>query len=117
MSYPQPQQPVPYQNGYPAPAQQDPGKVMGILSIVFPFVFLGLVGLILGIIGLNKSKKAGFKNTPAVIGIVLSVLAIIGSIILGVVLFIALQHVLQVCQELGPGTHVRGGVTYTCGAG
>ncbi|WP_052663599.1 hypothetical protein [Psychromicrobium lacuslunae] len=115
MSYQQPQQPVPQPVGYPVQAQQDPGKVMGILSIVLPFVFLGLVGLILGIIGLNKSKKAGFSNAPAVIGIVLSILAIIGSIIVGVVLFVTLQHVLQTCAELGPGTHVRGGVTYTCG--
>lgn len=110
---PYPQAPQPAAPGYYPPAQ-DPGKVMGILSIIFPFVFLGLVGLILGIIGFVKSKKAGFKNIPAVIGIILSSLAIVGTIILIIVGIIGAQAVLQTCKDLGSGTHVQGGITYTC---
>lgn len=58
---PYPQAPQPAAPGYYPPAQ-DPGKVMGILSIILPFVFLGLVGLILGIIGFVQSKKPGSKT-------------------------------------------------------
>ncbi|MBP2414541.1 hypothetical protein JOF48_003340 [Arthrobacter stackebrandtii] len=81
------QQPPAYNQGQPGPygaPAVDPGKTLGIISIILPFVGLGLVGLILGIIGKVKSKKAGFKNTPALVGIIISVVAIIGTIIFGI---------------------------------
>ena len=64
---------------------QNPGKVMGIVSLVMGIVSLvsgslcscmcacaggivpliiSVVGLIMGILGMSKSKDAGFSNTP-----------------------------------------------------
>jgi len=61
--------PVPNYNPPVGPAGDDPGKTLGIIGFIFAFVGLQLIGLILSIIGHNKSHKAGFKNTLAVVGI------------------------------------------------
>tara|TARA_B100000378_G_C18020320_1_gene403954 strand:- start:673 stop:1308 length:636 start_codon:yes stop_codon:yes gene_type:complete len=55
-----------------APDTEDPGKTLGIVGLVFAFVGLQLIGLILSIIGHSKSKKAGYKNTVALVGIIIN---------------------------------------------
>jgi len=79
----QPPYEPPQQPAYPAqPASQQPmayapgdypGKTLGIVGLVFAFVF-ALVGLILSIIAQNQSKAAGFQNTPAKVGLILSII-------------------------------------------
>lgn len=104
----------------PAPASPDtyPGKGLGIASIIVAF-FFALVGLILAIVAKSQSKKAGVKNTPATVGLVLSIVFLIIQVIVvialvagGAALFGGLA---AVCADLGPGTHTVDGVTYTCG--
>ena len=53
----------------PMQATPDPGHGLGIASLIVSVLGFGLIGLILGIIGLNKSKKAGHTNVMAIIGI------------------------------------------------
>jgi hypothetical protein len=64
-----------------------PGKTLGIVGLVLTFVFT-LLGLILSIVAFSQSKSAGFKNTPAKVGIILGiifiVLGVIGGILVGV---------------------------------
>ena len=77
---------------------KNPGKVLGILSLIFgiiaivlgticscscaclgsilPAIF-AIVGVILGIIGMSKSKAAGFSNPLALVGLILSGVAIV----------------------------------------
>ena len=98
---------------------KDPGKVLGLIAMILGIVAAGLaliscgcccctytmllgiitmgisviagiVGFILGLIASSKSKAAGFKNTNATLGIILSIAAIalfVVSIILAIVLF------------------------------
>ncbi|MET0806914.1 MAG: hypothetical protein ABWX66_03190 [Lacisediminihabitans sp.] len=71
-----------------APAGTDyPGKTLGIVGLVVA-IFFNLIGLIISAIALNQSKNAGYKNTPAlagvIVGAVLLVLGIIIAIIVGV---------------------------------
>lgn len=80
----------------PQPAQaadkktEDPGHAMSIVSIVLPFLGLSLIGLILSIVAHSKSKKAGFKNTLAIIGIILNaIFLVLGTIWLIIVIFVA----------------------------
>jgi len=75
-----------------APMQQshDPGQGLGIASLVTSLLGLGLIGLILGIIGLNKSKKAGHTNVMAIVGIVLG--AISGLIIIPILVGLTLNN-------------------------
>jgi len=132
----QPQQPAPGQypaqpapgQGYPAapPAGQyppaygqaqpeNPGKTFGIVGLILGFFGpLSIVGLVLSIVGLVKSRKAGQSNGIAVAGIIVSSLVLIGTIILFVVLGVAASHLIEVCNDLGPGMHDVDGITYTC---
>ena len=57
--------------------------VFGILSIIFAF-FTPVAGLIIGIIGFRKSKKAKLKDAKIlnIIGIVISVILLVVSIAL-----------------------------------
>lgn len=83
----------------------DPGKVFGIISLICGILGLlnaccygtGLIyaiaGLILGNIGGKKSTEAGFENklaktgkTLSIIGLILSILAVVGFIIYYVVI-------------------------------
>jgi len=67
------------------PTGKNPGSGLGILSIVLLFFGLGLFSFIFGVIGLNKSKAAGFKNTPALIAVIfglVEIIAILGLIVL-----------------------------------
>lgn len=59
----------------------DVAYVLGILSIVFAF-FQPIAGLILGVIGLVQSKKAGHRKSKKlnIIGVVLSAIFSIVSI-------------------------------------
>ena len=84
----------------PAPATY-PGKTLGIVGLIVSF-FFSLVGLIISIIAFNQSKAAGFKNTPAKVGI-----------ILGVVLGVA--GVNSLCDGLDAGTYeTTTGTTVEC---
>ncbi|WP_269939712.1 DUF4190 domain-containing protein [Arthrobacter sp. HY1533] len=101
------QQPSPY--GAPP---VDPGKTLSIVAIILPFVGFGLVGLILGIVAMNKSKAAGFKNTLALVAVIIGALSVIGAIIGAIVLIVFLNsasegidtisQIIQACQT--PGT-------------
>lgn len=48
-----------------------PGKILAIIGLVSAF-FMPLVGLVLSIIAYFQSKKAGYKNSIAVIGIIIN---------------------------------------------
>jgi hypothetical protein len=68
---------------YSQPAQPavNPGQTLGIVALILSF-FFQLLGLILGIIALNQSKKVGMKNGLAVAAIWISVvLMVIGLIV------------------------------------
>ncbi len=102
-----------YQQGAP---QQNPGRTMGIVGLILAFFpIANIAGLILSILGLRRSRRAGMSNVPAVVGIVVSILTIIGMIVGGILMGTVLSHIVEVCGDLGPGEHFVDGVTYTCG--
>ena len=74
--------PAPTPAAGPAPVSD--GKTLGIVGLVLAFVF-SLAGLIVSIIANNQSKAAGVQNTPAKVGIVLSII----FLVLGVIAIIA----------------------------
>lgn len=93
------QQPTPVQPVYQQPAPSVPGKGMAVTSMVLGIVALalfciwylalpcGIVGLALGVVGMNKAKAVGMKSSMAVAGIACSCVAL-GIMALFVVLVI-----------------------------
>jgi hypothetical protein len=81
---------------------EDPGKTLGIVGFVLAFVF-SPVGLVLSIIGYNKSKSAGIKNGLALAGIILNsvfiVLGIVFGIIIALTAFAGVQQLAKVGEE------------------
>lgn len=106
----------PYGQPYGMPPE-NPGKTFGIIGLVLAFFpVLSIGGLVLSIVGLRQSRRARMGNVPAVVGIVLSSLNILFTVLGAVLFVIGLGLLAEVCQELGPGTHYVDGVEYTCGS-
>ncbi len=115
MSYPDAPQAPSAPVGYAAPAPVDPGKGLGIAGFVLAFFGpLALVGVILSIVALVKSRRAGQKNGLALAGIILGAVVLVVTTIAIVVAVLAGLHLVETCQELGNGVHEVDGVTYTC---
>ena len=104
-------QPTPYAV---QPQAHDPGKTLGIIGLVLSF-FTALIGMIISIIAFRSSKKAGFKNAPALAGIIIGAVFTVGAIIGIIALVAVVGKVASDCSQLGPGVHVVNGVTYRCG--
>ena len=99
------------------PAGPVPGKTLGIVAFILSF-FVQLIALILGIVALVQSRKAGQKNGWALAAIIISsVLLVIGVIVLIIVFAIvipaATAEFLRLCSEYGNGVHEIGGTTIT----
>jgi len=116
-------QPYPNQSGPGVPPQQpaapyspqpvNPGQTLGVVGLVLDFIVLP-VGLILSIVALSKSKKAGMTNGVAVAGIVVGAIFMVFAIIGIAFAVVGATALAQQCQELGPGVHYVNGVTVTC---
>lgn len=109
--------PAGYNSAAPAAT---PGKTLGIVGLILAF-FIPLVGLILGIVGLNQSKKAGRKNGVALAAVIVSsiflVIGIIVAIVVGIGAGQAAQmgmDAVQACQNAGGGTVEINGVQVQC---
>jgi hypothetical protein len=96
------------------PQSHDPGKTLGIIGLVLSF-FTALIGMIISIVAFRSSKKAGFKNTPALVGIIIGAIGTVIGTIVAIVLIVAAAALASQCAELGPGVHVVNGVTVACG--
>lgn len=107
--------------GAPAPGAPVPGRTLGIVALVVA-IFFNVIGLILGIVALVQSKKAGHKNGFAVAAIIVgAVLTVLGIIVLSIVIAgLAAAggfatEALQACQAVDfTGTVTVQGVTVDC---
>ena len=97
------------------PAVTDPGHGLGIASLVVSLLGAGLVGLILGIIGLKKSKSAGHGNGLALAGIIIGAVNMIVGLIIGTILLLGVMALVAQCGDLGAGSHtLSDGTVITC---
>ena len=102
----------------PAPATF-PGKTLGIVAAVLGFL-APLVGLILGFVANSQSKKAGYKNTPAKVGIIAGAILTVLYIVLWIVLIVVGLNVADgakdaLCEGQAPGTYeLTDGSTIVC---
>jgi hypothetical protein len=90
-----------------------PGRTLGIVGLILAFV-ASPIGLVLSIIAMVQSKKAGAKNGFALAGIIIGVLGTI-IIIAAIIGAISLAGAFgELCAELGSGVHEQGNTTITC---
>ncbi len=100
---------------YGAPASPTvPGKTLGIVAFILSF-FVQPIALILGIVALVQSRKAGYKNGWAVAAIIISAVLLVLGIIIGIFVAIAVgaaaTEYARLCAEYGSGIHEINGVT------
>ncbi|WDG19128.1 DUF4190 domain-containing protein [Microbacterium sp. Clip185] len=109
--------PVP---GQPAPGAPVPGKTLGIVALILAFV-AQLFGLILGIVALVQSRKAGVRNLPALWAIIVSSVLMVIGIIVGIIVIVSfvslIDQATQYCLENPGGSYQINGVTQSCPAG
>jgi asparagine N-glycosylation enzyme membrane subunit Stt3 len=113
-----PYAPPPY-GGIPAlPDGQPPsrpGRVLGIVGFGLSFFFLlDIAGLVLCIVALVKSRRAGHKNAFALAGLIISFVGIVFCAVILAALIPATMDLLQTCGRLGNGVHLVGNAIYTC---
>lgn len=113
-AYPQQFPTAPYPPVAAPPAVVDPGRTLGIVGLVLACC-AGALGLIVSIVAHARSRRAGFRNGPALAGIVVGSIATVALLASGVFAGVAAKSVLDTCRDLGPGEHSVNGVTYTCG--
>ncbi|OJU43390.1 MAG: hypothetical protein BGN98_10895 [Microbacterium sp. 69-7] len=123
-AYQQPGYPAaPAYNGGPAATGTVPGRTLGIVALVLAIVPVGLqpIGLILGIVALVQSKKAGVKNGMAVAAIIVSSVLIVIGIIIGSVVAVVFANaagdLIQFCANNPSGVYELNGQMITCNGG
>lgn len=101
----------------PAPGGDYPGKTMGLVALILA-IFLNIVGAIVGIVALRKSKKAGAKNPMAlaaiIVGFALFVILSIIGILAGVAFVAFTNELLAQCAGLSGQEIVIEGAPVVC---
>jgi hypothetical protein len=85
----------------PAPGQDYPGKTLGVVGLVLA-IFFNLIGLIISAVAYNQSKKAGYKNTPALVGL------IIGAVLLALGIIFAIISIVIAVAAVNSGAYYSG---------
>jgi len=98
----------------PVAVAENPGKTLGIVSLVLSILGFGLIGLIVGIIGKKKSSAVGQKNVLALVGIILGILNVVATTLFIIVVAYNGVTLAAKCNDYGPGTHNVDGVVLTC---
>ena len=103
--------------GYGQPTE-NPGKTLGIVGFILSLIpFLNVVGLIVSIVAMVKSRKARMGNGFALAGIIIGALAVIATIVIVVVVIAALPYAAEVfefCEQVGPGPQTFEGSPIEC---
>ena len=100
-----------------------PGRTMAIVALILAIIpGTQVIGLILGIVALVQSRKAGVKNGLAIAAIIVSVVLLILAIIAIIIAVAAFQAIgggdlmtqVNACLEDPTGSVTYQGMTYTC---
>lgn len=99
----------PGQQGYQGQPAENPGRTLGIIGLILA-IFLAPIGLIVSIVALVKSRKAGMRNGLALAGIIVgALLTILWTVLIIVIASFATdlaQQIIQACEGQPTGTPV-----------
>ncbi|MBC7725276.1 MAG: DUF4190 domain-containing protein [Burkholderiaceae bacterium] len=100
-----------------APGGENPAKTLGIVALVLA-IFLNIVGAIVGIVALRKSKKAGFPNGPAlaaiIVGFVLFLVFVTFTVVAVIAVFATTGQIAAACEGASGQTITIGGQPFVC---
>lgn len=101
----------------PAPSGEDPARTLGLIALLLA-IFLNIVGAIVGIVALNKSRRAGHKNGFAVAAIIVGFTLFVISLIIGIVIAVSFAQVASeiatACQGMSGQEITFRGVPFVC---
>lgn len=93
----------------------DPFRTFGVVGFVLSlFAIVNIAGLVVSIVALVRSRRAGFRNGFALAGTVISSIGVVITVIVGGIVVSTFVDAAQTCGRLGTGVHVVGSSTYTC---
>ncbi|VXB93255.1 hypothetical protein [Frigoribacterium sp. 9N] len=96
-------------------AVQRPSRGFEIAGFVLSFFgFLAIAGLIMSTISFRRLGRAGQPRGLSLAGIIISIVVLLLTLAFIVAAIVGASTLLETCADLGPGTHVVDGVTYTC---
>jgi hypothetical protein len=88
-------------------------RTLAVLGLLLACI-AGPVGFVVSLVALIRSRRAGEKNTVALVGMIVG-LATTAAFVAGVIYFQAVfAGQTGVCAELGPGDHDGAFGTFTC---
>ena len=88
---------------------------MSVIGFILAFA-VPLAGLVVSIVALVQARKTGQRKGFAIAGVAVSVLGILFIIGCLALILPSVLDLFGMCAELGLGTHVIDGATYTCGS-
>lgn len=91
-----------------------PGRRLGVIGLIFAMT-VSVVGIVVSIVALITSMRAKRRNPAAVAGIVLGALGTVAFVFAFWFIVQFFAGNIGPCAELGPGTHSDGLATYECG--
>ncbi len=102
----------------PGAPQENPGRTLGIVGLICSIILpISLIGLIISIVAMLKSKKARMSNGLALAGIIVGAVMTLVGIGLIILLFVgigAATDVIEFCQTAGPGVQEYQGQQINC---
>ncbi|MHA7274851.1 hypothetical protein ACX80Z_15665 [Arthrobacter sp. TMT4-20] len=105
----------PYGAGPYGQPTENPGKTLGIVGMICSIIWpISVVGLIISIVAMVKSRKARMGNGFALAGIIIGAIGVITGILAVIVIIAGVSFVTEVCGDLGPGVHQYEGTEITC---
>jgi hypothetical protein len=97
------------------PTAPVPGRTLGIVGFALSFLAIAnFVALVLSIVALVRSRRAGHQNGFAIAGIVIASVGVTVTLLILGAIVPNLVDAAQTCAELGTGVHQIGSSTYTC---
>ena len=71
----------------PATVAEDPAKTLGIVGLVLAIV-APVIGIIVSAIAMSQSKKAGYENKMAKIGLIIGIILTVLIVVFYIVIFV-----------------------------
>jgi hypothetical protein len=88
--------------------QANKSDTLGLVSIILAFIGLQIIGIVLGIIGVKKGKKEGYKYTLSKVGIWINgVILLVVSLIVIAIAFVSVDNVSRNASDTSSENYLK----------